>query len=138
MSRSPAAVARLQACLALEHEAIWLYSYVGARFTAIGATARKSYDRHRRLRDQLLALLRESRATNPLPAADYAVDNVTNVTRAKAVLRSLESRSAAAWLSVIGVTEGSDRQLALGHLRTAALAELDWDGKPEPFPGLAS
>lgn len=138
MARSDVALLRLQSCLAIEHEAVWLYSYLGGRFAGLGAAARTSYNRHRRLRDELLALLHGSRASNPVPAADYALGTGTTAARASARARSLEARSASAWLSLIGVSEGSDRLLALEQLRAAAVAELDWGGKATAFPGLSS
>lgn len=136
MTRSPEAVARMQTCLAFEHEAVWLYAYLGARVPDVAKAARTSFSRHRHLRDELLSVLHAWAASNPLPRADYAVATVLTTAQAEAAARAVESRSAAAWLSVIAVADQSDRSLALARLRTAALAELKWGGKPEPFPGL--
>ena len=46
--------------LALEHEAIWLHSLVGARFPALTPRARASYAAHRTVRDRLLVTLRQA------------------------------------------------------------------------------
>ena len=58
----------LQDWLALEHEAVWLYPVVGARFAAVAAPARTSYGAHRNVRDALLARQRAFRQAPGLVA----------------------------------------------------------------------
>ena len=136
MTAAKATVAGLQQCLALEHEAIWVYAYLGARVSDANKAAVRAFGRHRQSRDVLIARLSAANATRPAPLADYAVDEVTNLRQAATVARSLEDKSAAAYLALVGTSEGKDREFAITMLRKAALATLDWGGKPIAFPGL--
>jgi len=136
MTRSQATVAGLQDCLALEHEAIWIYAFLGARVRAADTAAHRAFGSHRQSRDALIARLRASRATQPAPLSSYAPADVNDLAQAKSIARSLEDNSAAAYLSLVGVSEGKDREFAITMLRKAALATLDWGGKPSAFPGL--
>lgn len=136
MRRSQAAVAGLQDCLALEHEALWVYAYLGARIAGANEAAHRAFGNHRHSRDVLIAMLRASQSTQPAPRADYDVTTVKNLEQAAAVARSLEAKSAAAYLSLVGMSEGDDREFAINTLRKAAIATLVWGGKPSAFPGL--
>ncbi|MDQ3158355.1 MAG: ferritin-like domain-containing protein [Actinomycetota bacterium] len=136
MTAAKATVAGLQRCLALEHEAIWVYAYIGARVADANKAAVRAFGSHRHSRDVLIARLSAAHATRPPPLADYAVDEVTNPGQARTVARSLEDRSAAAYLALVGTSKGKDREFAITMLRKAALAALDWGGKPTAFPGL--
>lgn len=136
MTRSEAAVSGLQECLALEHEAIWVYGYLGARIAGADEAARRAFGNHRQSRDALIAMLQVSASAQPASRADYDVTAVNNLEQASAVARSLEAKSAAAYLSLVGFSEGEDREFAVDTLRRAALATLAWGGKPSAFPGL--
>lgn len=136
MTRTLVTVAGLKQCLALEHEAIWVYAYLGARLPAVSAAAHDAFTSHRRTRDKLLAMLRSSRATPPPPRPGYAVDDVRNLAQAQSVARTLEDKGAVAYLSLVGASDGTDRAFAIVRLRQAALATLDWAGKPTAYPGL--
>lgn len=138
MRRSQAAVAGMQDCLALEHEAIWVYAYLGARIAGADRPAHRAFGNHRRSRDVLIAMLRASRSTQPAPRSDYDVTTVNNLEQASAVARSLEAKTAAAYLTLVGSSEGDDREFAINSLRKAALAMLVWGAKPSAFPGLPS
>ena len=138
MTRSQAAVAGLQQCLALEHEAIWLYGYLGGKVPGITGRAFKAYESHRTLRDTLISMLHESQSTVPGPKADYALTPVKNTAQAMAVARTIESRGEAAYLALVGATETADRKFALQMLREAALSSLAWGAAPSAFPGLPS
>ncbi len=136
MTRSQAAVAGLQLCLALEHEAISTYAFIGARVDALADRAHTSYESHRRIRDTLIAMLHTSQSAVPGPRSDYAISTVKNKAQAKSLARSIESRSEAAYLALVGTTETADRRYALQMLRKAALAGLGWGAEPSAFPGL--
>lgn len=138
MSRSQTAVAGLQKCLALEHEAIWLFGYLGGRESGIADRARTSYDAHRRVRDTLITMLHDSGSATAGPRSDYALTPVATAAQARAVARTIESRGAAAYLALVGATEPADREFALQMLRKAALASLAWGAEPSAFPGLPS
>lgn len=136
MTRSRATIAGLQDCLALEHEAIWIYAYLGARIAAADEAAHRAFANHRHSRDVLMAMLHVSRAAQPGPKADYALATVKNLEQAAVVAKSIEAKSAAAYLALVGASEGADREFAINTLRKAALATLIWGGKPSAFPGL--
>ncbi|MBC7596225.1 MAG: ferritin-like domain-containing protein [Kineosporiaceae bacterium] len=136
MIRSQAAVSGLQDCLALEHEAIWVYAYLGARIPGADEAARRAFGNHRQSRDVLIAMLRASASAQPAPRADYDVMKVKTLGQANAVAASLEAKNAAAYLSLVGASEDEDRKFAIDTLRRAALAILVWGGKPSAFPGL--
>lgn len=133
---TPATVAGIQNCLALEHEAVWVYGFLGARVPAVKEKARDSFDAHRVSRDRLIALLDAASLSQPAPLTGYSVQDVKTPAQAARVARALEDKGAAAWLTVIGTSEGKDRRFALGMLRRAALAGIAWGGRPTAFPGL--
>ncbi|MCL8253410.1 ferritin-like domain-containing protein [Aeromicrobium fastidiosum] len=58
----------LQAWLALEHEAVWLYPVVGARLDALRDRATTSFEAHRDVRDDLVVRLR-TRGVEPVSAS---------------------------------------------------------------------
>ncbi len=136
MTRSQAAVAGFQQCLALEHEAIWIYGYLGGKVSGVADRAHTSYESHRKIRDTLITMLHDSQSTVPGPKSDYALTPVKNTAQAKAVARTIESRGQAAYLALVGSTEAADREYALRMLRKAALAGLAWGATPSAFPGL--
>lgn len=138
MTRSPEVVARLQNCLTLEHEAIWIYAYLGARVREADKAAHRAFGNHRHSRDKLLAMLADTGESRPSPSAAYEVGIPKNLDQAAAIARSIEAKSAAAYLALVGASEGKDREFAINTLRKAALATLTWLGKPAPFPGLPS
>ncbi|KQX75439.1 ferritin-like domain-containing protein [Aeromicrobium sp. Root472D3] len=126
----------LQAWLALEHEAVWLYPVVGARLDALRDRATTSFEAHRDVRDDLVVRLR-TRGVEPVSAAlGYAVGPLTTADEARAASRSLEDRVCAAVLTLAGTAEGDVRELAVTALRTSALAAQVWGAAPTAFPGL--
>lgn len=138
MTRSPEVVAHLQNCLALEHEAIWVYAYLGARVRDADDAAHRAFGNHRHSRDKLLAMLSDAGTPNPSPKASYVVGTAKNFDQSATIARSIEAKSASAYLALVGASEGKDREFAINTLRKAALATLVWRGKPAAFPGLPS
>ncbi|MET0819542.1 MAG: ferritin-like domain-containing protein [Aeromicrobium sp.] len=126
----------LQAWLALEHEAVWMYPVVGARVDSLVKIARTSFSAHRDTRDALVGRLR-SRGTSPVAAAlGYDVGPLTSDAEARAAAQSLEARISSAILTLAGVAEGDLRAYAVTALRTSALAEQTWGATQKAFPGL--
>ena len=126
----------LQDWLVLEHEAVWLYPIIGARFDAVAASARRSYGAHRNLRDALLARLHDM-DIEPLPTAlGYDVGRLRTEAQALAAAQQVERGIAATCLTLAGDSTGDLRAYATAGLRRAALAELAWGGDPDAFPGL--
>lgn len=122
--------------LALEHEAVWTYAMVGARIADVRDAAREAWTAHRAARDSLLARLTAAgvRTVGPKAAYDVAVPASAKAARAAAV--DVEDRIAAAAVALVGVSGEAERRRALRVLRRAALAAVDWDARPQAFPGL--
>jgi len=124
--------ADLQELLGLEHEAVWLYAVIGARFEALATEARHSYNAHVTQRDDLLA-----RGATPVATElSYNVGQLRSTHDARKIARSIESRIASACLTLVGDSAGPGRDFATTALRRAALAELAWGARLSAFPGL--
>ena len=126
----------MQDWLALEHEAVWLYPVIGARFTAVAGHARTSYDKHRDVRDRLLFRLHQMDVEPVSPALSYDVGRLRTRARALAAARQIEGDIAAACLTLAGDSTDGLRTFAIAGLRRAALAQIAWGGPPKAFPGL--
>ena len=127
----------LQAWLALEHEAVWLYGMIGARVDSLAGAARTSYDAHRLVRDRLLALVdSEPRATRWVRLSPTATTASTRPKDARAAASNVEERIAAACVALFGDSGRDGRRFAMSGLRRAALAALDWGAPVRAFPGL--
>lgn len=122
--------------LALEHEAVWLFPVVGARFDALRDRATEAFETHRDTRDALLARLDQQQVEPVTSSLTYATGPLTTVGEARAAVQSLEARVSAACLELVGVTEGDDRSHAARNLTRSALAEVSWGAAPRAFPGL--
>jgi len=127
----------IQDWLALEHEAVWLYPIIGARFNGLADRARASYDEHRGVRDRLLLRLHEMSVEPVSPALSYDVRRLRSKDRALAAAQEVERGIAAACLTLTGDSTGELQAYATAELRRAALAELAWGGPPDAFPGLS-
>ena len=126
----------LQDWLALEHEAVWVYPVIGARFDALAGRARTSYGKHRDLRDQLLSRLHQM-DVEPVPTElSYDVGQLRTKANAIAAARRIERDIAAVCLTLAGDSTGDLRTYATAGLRRAALAEIAWGAQPDAFPGL--
>lgn len=126
----------LQAWLALEHEAVWLYPVVGARVDSLVKPARTSFAAHRDTRDALVGRLRSLGAAPVSAALGYDVGVPSTADGARAAVQSLETRISAALLTLAGVAQGDLRAYAVAALCTSALAEQTWGATPKAFPGL--
>lgn len=128
--------AAMQNWLALEHEAIWLLPIAGARFDELNDLGHRTQDAHLNTRDDLLERIHRTGANPVATALAYDVGPLTTIAEAQAAVRDVESRIAAACLTLVGQVSGDDRTFATKSLRRAALAELAWGGEPTAFPGL--
>lgn len=126
----------LQAWLALEHEAVWLYPVIGARRGDLVDRATSSFEAHRDVRDVLLARVSALGADPVTAELAYEVGPIGSASEARAAARGVEARISAATLTLAGIAEGAQRAYAIRGLRRAALAELTWGSEPQPFPGL--
>lgn len=126
----------LQSWLALEHEAVWLYPVIGARFDDLTKAARASFEAHRDIRDDLLIRLRAQGVEARGTALSYDVGPMTTAAQARKAALTVETSISAACLALVGVTEHTLRTYAIKNLTTSARAELTWGAKPQAFPGL--
>lgn len=134
-------VEALQAALAGEHAAVYVYAVLGARtsrsrtpqlFSDIDA----AFHLHRRQRDNLARRIAD-RGADPVAAeVSYRLPGRVR-TRAdveKAALR-VERRLAVVYGQLVGSTSGSDRHWGLAALDRCAVRQLAFRGTPEMFPG---
>jgi hypothetical protein len=126
----------LQAWLALEHEAVWLYGLIGARVDQLAKPARTSFDAHRAVRDRLRTRVHEAGGQPVGPALTYGEERIDSPSTARTAAGNLEERIAAACLTVFGNAGRDGRRFAMSGLRRAALAALDWGAPVRAFPGL--
>jgi hypothetical protein len=126
----------LQAWLALEHEAVWLYGMIGARVHKLTKPASASYDAHRAVRDRLRVLVHEAGGQPVGPALTYGDERIDTPRAARTAARSVEERIAAACVTLFGNVGRDGRRFAMSGLRRGALAALDWGAPVRAFPGL--
>lgn len=125
----------LNTWLALEHEAVWLYPIIGARFEGLRPRATRSFESHRNTRDALLGRLQKI-STEPVSTRLSYGAAPTSRAHATSAAQDLESRIAAACLQLTGEAGGSTRSYAIKNLHRAATASQTWGAPPRAFPGL--
>jgi hypothetical protein len=132
----------LQATLAGEHAAVYLYGVIGARIPAsaqpdLYQRVREAYGLHRARRDQLTAMVRAAGASPVAADVSYELPNdaETPAQLEQAALQ-IEERCAALYADMVGNTSQANRQWALEALEDAAVRLLTFGGQPEPFPGI--
>ena len=132
----------LQAALAGEHAALYVYGVLGGRISVseaptTAAAVRSAYDVHRARRDQLHTMVRELDAEPVAPAVAYDLSGPATTTAEIVVeARGIEERAAAVYAQAVGSTEGAQRRWAIDALTDAAVRTLGFGGVPEAFPGL--
>ena len=126
----------LQAWLALEHEAVWLYGLIGARVDNLARSASTSYDAHRAARDRLRKLVDDAGGQPVGPALTYGDDRIDSPKDARTAASNVEERIAAACVTLFGTVGKDGRRFAMSGLRRAALAALDWGSPVRALPGL--
>ena len=132
----------LQAGLAGEHAAVYVYGVVGARVSATrhpvqAGLVSQAYVAHRDRRDQLVAVVHE-RGTVPV-AAEVSYELPTpcrTLAELVAAARTIEARSAEVYADTAGSTSGADRAFAVTALGDAAGRLLDFGAAPTAFPGV--
>lgn len=133
-----AATRALQSVLAAEHAVVYGYGVAGARLSGEQRDrAEAAYAEHRRVRDDLEALIR-SRGAEPVAAsAAYALPRpVTSPEDAAVLATLLEERLAAVWADAVATLAGPLRDRAVQGLGDAAVRAGRWRGGSVPFPGL--
>src|SRR5262245_55102319 len=113
-----------QAWLAVEHEAVWLYSLIGGRLDDLSDAARAEWNRHRDTRDRLTALIRADGAEPERPHLSYPEASIHSVTDAQRAAQTIEAKVEIAALACINDT--AHRPDSVAALRAAARAAANW------------
>jgi hypothetical protein len=118
----PEAVDPLQAALAAEHAAVWVYGLVSAFLPGDFGDAEKSgAAEHALRRDLLQTMLSAAGATPVAPEAAYVPKNpVTDAKSASQVVATAEADCASAWLAVIDHTDDAGLRTTALHALVAA------------------
>ncbi|GAB2807651.1 ferritin-like domain-containing protein [Actinocorallia aurea] len=130
------AVAALQAALAAEHRAVYVYGVIGAR-SAAAAKPRvtRLWERHKLRRDELIELLRDREATPVTSEPAYPVE----AGRTPAELgASVESDVLTAYVPLSGAPGKALRTYAAAAMQDAINLQIRWSRSPAAtaFPGL--
>lgn len=144
MSPDPAlesTLAALQATLAAEHAAIFVYGDVGAHTSQsadpdLFARVTDLYRAHRARRDRLRLLIADHGAR---PVAAEATYDLPRAVGTPASVRTraleLERRFTEVYAALVANTVAADRGWAVDALGEAAQAAIVLGGEPEAFPG---
>jgi hypothetical protein len=118
----PEAVDPLQAALAAEHAAVWVYGLAGAFLPGDFGDAEKSgAAEHALRRDLLQTMLSAAGATPVAPEAAYVPKKpVTDATSAAQVVATAEADCASAWLAVVNHTDDAGLRTTALHALVAA------------------
>jgi hypothetical protein len=124
----------LQAWLALEHEAVWVYGVIGGRVDELSDEARDAWDRHRDIRDQVAAWITAAGGEPVGPQMGYDGVTINSRAAARRAAQAVEAKVAAA--AVSNLAEPKHRAVTVDALRAAAQAATEWGGPASAFPGL--
>lgn len=139
-------LAALQATLAGEHAAVYLYGFLGAQTSqtsqpALYARLLEAFRVHRRRRDQLTVMVAAVGADPvssevaydlPSPLADPSRADAADMNNAAL---QVDRRIARTYGLLIESTAGAERRWALVALDDSAVRQLEFRGTPEMFPG---
>jgi hypothetical protein len=137
------AMQALQATLAGEHAAVYLYGVVGGRLPdsthpALADLVAAAYTTHRARRDRLEAVIHAGGATPVASAVSYETPTpcrtVPQLTEAAA---TVERRCAGLYAALVAATVGSQRGWAVDALTDSAVRALGFGATPTAFPGLS-
>lgn len=132
----------LQATLAGEHAAVYVYGVVGGRVSAtaypqLATRVRSGYVAHRGRRDRLTAMVRDAGGEPVAAAVGYQLDNpARTVDQLTGLARDTETRAAGQYAQLVGSSSGDARRWAVDALVDAAVRLLTFGGSPSAFPGL--
>ena len=141
MTPPQALQATLQATLAGEHAAVYVYGVLGARVSAsaqpgLAARLSSAYSAHRGRRDQLTAMVRATGASPVAARLGYQLPTTgRSPGRLAAAALVTERRCAAGYAAAVATTSRSDRRWAIDALTDSAVRQLSFGGGPGPFPG---
>lgn len=131
----------LQATLAGEHAAVYVYGVLGGRVSAsaepaLSAALRSAHDVHRVRRDQVTAMVRASGEEPGAAAVSYELPNrADSARRCRAAAAVIEKRCAGVYAAMVGSTARANRQWAIDALADAAVRGLTFGVEPSAWPG---
>lgn len=132
-------IGALQAALAGEHAAVYLYGVLGARASGGALVARLSsaYDAHAAARDVLAERLRDLGAVPVGPAAAYSIPSGLHGDGSlRAHAATVEERLVALYVQQSGAAVGADRRLLATSAGACAVRALGFGASATPTPGL--
>ena len=133
----------IQAALAGEHAAVYVYGVIGGRVSLssqpdLWSAVRTAYTTHRGRRDQLVAMVRASDAEPVTAEISYELPNpAVTLDQLSGAALEIEQRCSAVYADMVGSTSGANRQWAIDALDDAAVRQLGFGGEPEVFPGIS-
>lgn len=131
----------VQAALAVEHSAIYIFGALGGRTSASSAPAlaralKDAYDDHVTAREALAARVVAAGIEPVASSAVYGLPRrITSPEGIGASALRLEQDITATYLSLAPKATGPDRALLIQLLCRAAARQLDLGAKPTAFPG---
>ena len=132
----------LQAALAGEHAAVYVYGVLGGRTSAsaepaLASALRAAYDVHRARRDQVTAMVRV-RGEEPVASeVSYVLPNAADTAaRCRRAAAQIEQRCTEVYAAAVGSTSRANRQWAIDALADAAVRQLAFGVAPTAFPGV--
>jgi uncharacterized protein DUF4439 len=131
----------LQATLAAEHAAVYVYGVLGGRVSVAenprtATLLRSAYDTHRARRDRLRTVIADLGRTPVATEEGYAVDaEDRSATHLARVALLTEQRCAAVYSQLVASTVGGQRRWAVDALTDASLRALTFGGDAETWPG---
>jgi hypothetical protein len=136
-------VEALQAALAGEHAALYVYGVLGGQVSrsaqpALADLVSRGYTDHRRQRDRLVALVSAHGATPVAAAPSYRLPNAAATpAQLRSAARLVESRCVTLAAQAVGSTSGRDRAWSITALDAAAVRAVRLGAVPTDFPGSA-
>ncbi|GAB2880263.1 ferritin-like domain-containing protein [Nocardioides pacificus] len=131
----------LQATLAAEHAAVWLYGVLGAQTSASSEAAlhnelSQAYTLHRSRRDELSRTLRDLAQEPVSAAAAYETPSpIRSPRQRRSAAIEIEDRCATTYAALVANTVAAQRAWAVAALTDAAVRRVRLGGEPEQLPG---
>lgn len=135
-------VAALQATLAGEHAAVWVYGVLGAqasqtRQPSLFDELRAAFELHRRRRDELTVTISRLDAQPVASKASYELPNPARTpAQLNAAALQVESRLADLYGQQVQSTTRRERAWAVAALADCAVRQLRFGGAPSDLPGM--
>ena len=133
----------LQATLAGEHAAVYVYGVLGGRVSSsehpdLMSRLTSAYTTHRRRRDQLTERVQGAGGEPVAAEISYELPNRAGTTaQLEAAALATERRCAEVYAQAVGATSRRDRRWAVEALVDTAVRQLGFGGRPEDFPGVS-